>query len=68
MPPSRRWWTTTHRHGRITKTGITLVRRVLIEASWPYQAKDRPAGKVVVAVARELTGFIWAALQPPTAA
>jgi transposase len=96
-----------HRRGRITKTGNTLVRRVLIEASWHYQhrpgvgpglagrrkgqparviaiadkaqqrlcrrfrrltAKDKPAAKVVVAVARELTGFIWAALQPPTAA
>src|SRR5829696_3500515 len=91
-----------HRRGRITKTGNTLVRRVLIEASWHYQhrpgvgpglagrrkgqparviaiadkaqqrlcrrfrrltAKDKPAAKVVVAVARELTGFIWAALQ-----
>jgi len=30
-------------------------------------AKDKPAGKVVVAVARELTGFIWAALQPVAA-
>lgn len=96
-----------HRRGRITKTGNTLVRRVLIEASWHYQhrpgvgsglaarrkdqparviaiadkaqqrlcrrfrqltAKDKPAAKVVVAVARELTGFIWAALQPPAAA
>jgi len=95
-----------HRRGRITKTGNTLVRRVLIEASWHYQhrpgvgvglaarrkgqpagviaiadkaqhrlcrrfrrlaAKDKPAGKVVVAVARELTGFIWAALQPVAA-
>jgi transposase len=27
------------------------------------QAKDKSAGKVVVAVARELVGFIWAALQ-----
>jgi transposase len=27
-------------------------------------AKDKPAAKVVVAVARELTGFLWAALQP----
>lgn len=92
-----------HRRGRITKTGNTLVRRVLIEASWHYRhrpgvgpglvgrrtgqparvtaiadkaqqrlcrrfrrltAKDKPAGKVVVAVARELAGFIWAALQP----
>jgi transposase len=95
-----------HRRGRITKTGNTLVRRVLIEASWHYQhrpgvgrglagrrkgqpprviaiadkaqhrlcrrfrrltAKDKPAGKVVVAVARELTGFLWAAVQPVAA-
>jgi transposase len=95
-----------HRRGRITKTGNTLVRRVLIEASWHYRhrpgvgpglaarrqgqparviaiadkaqqrlcrrfrrltAKDKPAGKVVVAVARELAGFIWAALQAPAA-
>lgn len=96
-----------HHRGRITKTGNTLVRRILVEASWHYQhrpgigpalagrrkgqpariiviadqaqhrlcrrfrrltAKDKPAGKVVVAVARELAGFIWAALQPPAAA
>lgn len=95
-----------HRRGRITKTGNTLVRRVLVEASWHYQhrpgvgpglaarrkgqparviaiadkaqqrlcrrfrrltAKDKPATKVVVAVARELAGFIWAALQSPAA-
>ena len=95
-----------HRRGRITKTGNTLVRRVLIEASWHYQhrpgvgpglagrrkgqparviaiadkaqqrlcrrfrrltAKDKPSTKVVVAVARELAGFIWAALQSPAA-
>jgi transposase len=95
-----------HRRGRITKTGNTLVRRVLIEASWHYQhrpgvgpglaarrkgqparviaiadnaqqrlcrrfrrltAKDKPAAKVVVAVARELAGFIWAVLQSPAA-
>jgi transposase len=96
-----------HRRGRITKTGNTLVRRVLIETSWHYQhrpgvgpalagrrkgqparviaiadkaqqrlcrrfrrllAEHKPAPKVVVAVARELAGFIWAALQHPTAA
>jgi transposase len=95
-----------HRRGRITKTGNTLVRRVLIEASWHYQhrpgvgpglagrrtgqparviaiadkaqqrlcrrfrqlkAKDKLPTKVVVAVARELAGFIWAALQSPAA-
>jgi transposase len=96
-----------HRRGRITKTGNTLVRRVLIETSWHYQhrpsvgpglaerrkgqparvigiadkaqqrlcrrfrrllAEHKPAPKVVVAVARELAGFIWATLQRPTAA
>ena len=96
-----------HRRGRITKTGNSLVRRVLIETSWHYQhrpgvgpaltgrrkgqparviaiadkaqqrlcrrfrrllAEHKPAPKVVVAVARELAGFIWAALQHPTAA
>ena len=31
-------------------------------------AEHKPAPKVVVAVARELAGFIWAALQHPTAA
>ena len=27
-------------------------------------ARGLPAGKVVVAVAREVTGFVWAAMQP----
>ena len=32
-------------------------------------AEHKPAGKVVVAIARELAGFLWAALQPePTGA
>jgi transposase len=31
-------------------------------------AEHKPAGKVAVAVARELAGFLWAALQPPVAA
>jgi hypothetical protein len=31
-------------------------------------AEHTPPAKVVVAVARELAGFIWAALQPPTVA
>lgn len=92
-----------HRRGRITKTGNTLVRRILVEASWHYQhraqigpalaarrkgqpahviaiadkaqqrlcrrfrrltAEHKPTPKVAVAIARELTGFIWAALQP----
>ncbi len=97
-----------HRRGRITKTGNTLVRRVLIETAWHYHhrpgsgvalarrrqaqpghviaiadkaqqrlcrrfrtltAEHKPAGKVVVAIASELAGFLWAALQPaPSAA
>lgn len=94
------------RRGPITKTGNTLVRRLLIEAAWHYQhragvglalrrrregqaarvialadkaqqrlcrrfrrltAAHKPAPKVAVAVARELAGFLWAALQPATA-
>jgi hypothetical protein len=31
-------------------------------------ASHKPAPKVAVAVARELAGFIWAALQRPAAA
>jgi len=31
-------------------------------------AEHKPPAKVAVAVARELAGFIWAALQPPVAA
>jgi transposase len=96
-----------HRRGRITRTGNTLVRRVLVEAAWHYQhrptvgvalAKRRkgqptrviaiadkaqqrlcrrfrrlaeqhkPAPKIAVAIARELAGFLWAALQPPATA
>jgi transposase len=92
-----------HRRGRITRTGNTLVRRVLVETAWHYQhrasvgaalAKRRngqptrviaiadkaqqrlcrrfrrlaeqhkPAPKIAVAIARELAGFLWAALQP----
>jgi transposase len=94
------------RRGPITKTGNTLVRRLLIEAAWHYQhragvglalkrrrkgqaarviavadkaqqrlcrrfrrltAAHKPAPKVAVAVARELAGFLWAALQPVAA-
>jgi transposase len=94
------------RRGPITKTGNTLVRRLLIEAAWHYQhragvgvalrrrregqaarviavadkaqqrlcrrfrrltAAHQPAPKVAVAVARELAGFLWAALQPAPA-
>ena len=92
-----------HRRGRITKTGNTLVRRLLVEAAWHYRHRARvgvrlarrrqgqpkavivvadkalqrlcrryrrlterrlPMGKIVVAIARELAGFLWAALQP----
>jgi transposase len=94
----------THRRGRITRTGNTLARRLLVEAPWHYRHRPRPGGtlarrrqgqpprviaiadraqhrlhgrfrhlaathkptpKIVVALARELTGFVWAALQPP---
>jgi len=92
-----------HRRGRITRTGNTLVRRLLVETAWHYQHRPsigialvkrrkgqpgrviaiadkaqqrlcrrfrrlteqhKPAPKVAVAIARELTGFLWAALQP----
>jgi transposase len=91
-----------HRRGRITRTGNTLVRRVLVETAWHYQhrpsigvaltgrrrgqpgpviaiadkaqqrlcrrfrklaAEHKPAPKIAVAIARELAGFLWAALQ-----
>lgn len=94
------------RRGRITRTGNTLVRRLLVEAAWHYQhragvgvalrrrrrgqpgrviviadkaqqrlcrrfrkllAEHKPAPKIAVAIARELTGFLWAALQPAPA-
>ena len=92
-----------HRRGRITRTGNTHVRRLLVEMSWHYRhratvgktlaarrrgqparviatadnaqqrlcarfrrlvAEHKPPAKVAVAVARELAGFLWAALQP----
>jgi transposase len=92
-----------HRRGRITRTGNTLVRRLLVETAWHYHhrpsvgitlmrrrkgqpgrviaiadkaqqrlcrrfrklaAEHKPAPKIVVAIARELAGFLWAALQP----
>jgi transposase len=95
-----------HRRGRITRTGNTLVRRLLVETAWHYQhrpgvgialarrrkgqparviaiadkaqqrlgrrfrklaAEHKPAPKIAVAIARELAGFIWAALQPAPA-
>ena len=91
------------RRGRITRTGNTLVRRLLVETAWHYQHRPgvgvtltrrrkgqpgrviaiadkaqqrlcrrfrrlmeqhKPAPKVAVAIARELAGFLWAALQP----
>jgi transposase len=91
-----------HRRGRITRTGNTLVRRLLVETAWHYQhrptvgvtlarrrkgqpgrvvaiadkaqqrlcrrfrklaAEHKPAPKIAVAIARELAGFVWAALQ-----
>ncbi len=96
-----------HRRGRITKTGNTLVRRLLVETAWHYRhrpglsrslaqrrvgqpprviaiadkaqqrlcrrfrrlaAHNKPAPVIAVAVARELTGFLWAALHPAAAA
>ena len=90
-----------HRRGRITRTGNTVVRRVLIEAAWHYRhrpgvglaltrrrqgqparviaiadkaqqrlcrrfrqftAMHKPPAKIVTALARELAGFLWAAL------
>jgi transposase len=96
-----------HRRGRITRTGNTLVRRLLVETAWHYQhrpavgvalarrrkeqpgrviaiadkaqqrlcrrfrtlaAEHKPTPKIVVAIARELAGFVWAALQPAAGA
>jgi transposase len=92
-----------HRRGRITRTGNSLVRRLLVETAWHYQhrpgigvaltrrrkgqpgrviaiadkaqqrlcrrfrklaAEHKPPPKIAVAIARELAGFLWAALQP----
>lgn len=33
-----------------------------------FAAEHKPAGKIAVAIARELAGFLWAALQPEPAA
>jgi transposase len=93
-----------HCRGRITGTGNTLVRRLLVESGWHYQhrpsvgpalarrrkgqparviaiadkaqqrlcrrfrllaVRHKPGPKIVVAIARELAGFLWAALQSP---
>jgi transposase len=95
-----------HRRGRITRTGNSVVRRLLVETAWHYQhrpavgvglarrrkgqpgrviaiadkaqqrlcrrfrklaAEHKPAPKIVVAIARELAGFLWAVLQPAAA-
>lgn len=87
--------------GGITKTGNAHLRRILVEAAWPYRrrpfvgrvlhrrqagapragiahawtaqqrlwrryqrlvARGKPKTKVIAAVARELTGVVWAAL------
>jgi transposase len=95
-----------HYRGRITRTGNTLVRRLLVEAGWHYQHRpgvgpalarrrkgqpariiaiadkaqqrlcrrfrvlavhNKPRPTIVVAIARELAGFLWAALQPAPA-
>jgi len=95
-----------HRRGRITRTGNSVVRRLLVETAWHYQhrpavgvglarrrkgqpgrviaiadkaqqrlcrrfrklaTEHKPAPKIVVAIARELAGFLWAALQPAAA-
>jgi transposase len=63
-----------HRRGRITRTGSALVRRLLVETAWHYQPRPgvgvalmrRRQGQPgrVIAIARELAGFLWAALQP----
>jgi transposase len=92
-----------HRRDRITRTGTTLVRRLLVETAWHYQHRPnlgvgltrrrkgqptrviaiadkaqqrlcrrfrrlaeqhKPTPKIAVAIARELAGFLWAALQP----
>ena len=95
-----------HRRGPITRTGNSVVRRLLVETAWHYQHRPavgvglarrrkgqpgrviaiadkaqqrlcrrfrklaterKPAPKIVVAIARELAGFLWAALQPAAA-
>jgi transposase len=87
------------RQGKVTKSGNTHVRRVLVEAAWSYRykpalkgdilkrqknqlpsvqkiswkaqdrlhrkyvrllSKGKPSNKAVVAIARELAGFVWA--------
>jgi transposase len=94
-----------HTRGEITKTGDSLVRRLLVEAAWHYRhrpnlaylqsrregqparvialadramqrlnrrfqrmlERGKPKPKIAVAIARELAGFVWAALYPQLA-
>ena len=94
------------RRGAITKTGNSLVRRLLVQAAWHYyhqprqsaglkqrrvgqpiaviaiadkaeqrlcrryarlSARGKPKPLVIIAVARELIGFVWAVMQLPEA-
>jgi transposase len=48
------------RKGAITKAGNAHCRHALIQAAWSYRYVPQVA---VVAVARELIGFLWAAMQ-----
>ena len=53
--------------GRVIAIADTAQQR-LCRRFRKLAATHKPAGKVVVAIARELAGFLWAALQPaPTA-
>jgi transposase len=99
--PSEHSSGTKQARGPITETGNAHLRRVLVEAAWPYRhhaflgpslqqrqrgappaaidlawhaqrrlhrryrvlaARGKPKQVIVTAVARELTGFLWAAL------
>ena len=46
--------------GHITKCGNRHARRLLVEAAWHYHGKRSTVTNV--AVARELCGFLWAAM------
>lgn len=96
--PSERSSGEQRHQGKITKTGNTRVRRLLVEAAWHYRhrptvimraehqkdeawmialkaqkrlhgkywrlmSKGKCSTKAVTAVARELTGFVWAIMQ-----
>lgn len=105
LVPGERSSGETERRGRITKTGNSRARRVLVEAAWHYRhrplvgtalrhrrkgqpaevialadranrhlsaryqklavTRGKPSPKVVTAIARELAGFLWAALVLP---